>query len=183
MPTYKCRSKEMVSRIVFFDMDLEGTKYGWMVMRLTLLLLQHMLVCGNSDVEWPQVNCWIKPQDTKFICMHLCKIERDHQVSSQRLTSSLERELHSPFKQMLQVCLHFLCTLPSLHIRGHYKPQTVLPSYVIHLLPSARQGTCTMCSCNSSSLLFHKIKFNAMHTCLFSQQQVVQRQRQIGSVS
>ena len=88
--------------------DVEGTNHGWMLMRLTPLLQQHMPVFGNSDVDWPQVKGWIKPQDTKFIC-----IERDHRVSSQRLTPSLERELHSPFKQMLQV--HFLPSL-SLHI-------------------------------------------------------------------
>ena len=47
--------------MVVLDVDEKGTKHYWMPMSLA--------VRGNSDVKWFQVQGWIKPQDTKFICI------------------------------------------------------------------------------------------------------------------
>lgn len=40
--------------------EWKGHQSGWMPIKLTLLLQQHMPVCGNSNVKWPQVEGWIK---------------------------------------------------------------------------------------------------------------------------
>ena len=94
----------MVSRIVFLDTDKDWTKHGWMSMGLTLLLQQHM-PSKYSNGPKLKVESNSKTQTSPLFVQN----QQGHPVSSERPTPSLKRELHSVFKQMLQVHnnLHF----------------------------------------------------------------------------